>query len=565
MISKIAPLLRLCLSVDCFDYFVPKEFEKIIKPGQVVGVPWRFKKIQGVVLELKKNENDIFSAKGKKIRTRPISKIISLMPIITNYQIKLIKKFSEYYFVPERAAARLAVPDIPLKKSAPRETKIIPKHEFKIARSQIEKLTKESNGIQNKKYILLKDVSSFIWLILHFCAKEKNQILVLFPTIDLIESIYPIVQKKCSGKTAVIHSALSKGEFWKEYKKILSKEAKIIFSTRQGVFAPIAKKSLVIFFEPTSHDFKQYDQSPRYDSRTVALWLEKITESKILFASSSCPVLEKDLFPAKLPTALDSKIQIKLSDMKQEMTKKNFNIISEQSFEAINRAIEKNKKVIIISLRDESEKGVSAHKIYDILTGKLKNCKIARNYDPNKDFDILVTTPQPLEGLKLLSERKKIGLAIFSSIEPMIAIPDFRSSQRVLNKLNFWKMLCAELEIEQIILQTYSPKNLSIRAFCYGEIDEWKKEEIKNRKQLNYPPFSELIKLWPKQTKNLDIEDLAKKIKQATPDGANVIGPFKDKKDKYSFLIKLVNNQDASWIKNFSNEFVIDRDPENVL
>jgi len=259
--------------------------------------------------------------------------------------------------------------------------------------------------------------------------------------IDLIKSIEPIVQKMCSDDSAVIHSELSKGKYWSEYQKILSGKAKIILSTRQGVFLPIKDKSIIILFESTSQDFKQYEQHPKYDARIVGSWLAESTQSQLILTSSSPHALstqsEQKISKYELPSASIINITTKLIDMKQEMSKKNFSIIADSTLNSIKETLKNNQKIIIISLRQDSEEGVSVNKINKILTNQIKDCRISTKYDANKNFNILVTTPCSLETLKLNSKTREFGLAVFASIEPLLAIPDFRSSIRTFNKLNF--------------------------------------------------------------------------------------------------------------------------------
>jgi len=560
MIAKVAPLARLGKRADLFDYFVPEEMKEKINLGSLVKIPWRTQKIRGIVLAIEKNQQK------SAFRTRPVFSLENETPILTKEQLALIKKFSEFYFTTQRSAARLFVPDIPSKISSEKKSQN-EKFEFKISKNKIQDLEKsfiELNKKNTKAEIKIKtqDVSSFVWLLLKMQKTEKGQILALFPTIDMVLAFSSAAVKAKIKNFSIIHSNMGKNKFWEEYKKILFKKSKIIFSTRQGVFLPIMRESSIVFFESQSQDFKQYDQNPRYDSREMAKILARETSSRLIFASSSEPFFEKENF-FELPSAFQNKTQIKLCDMKNEMSKKDFEIISYSSIEAIEKTIQKKEKVLILSLKEKQEKGVSVDKIFQILTKKLKNCKIAKTMEKGLEFDILITTPRPLEGLKLLSERKKIGLAIFASIEPMLSISDFRTNQRVLERLNFWKAMCQELEIKKIILQSYSPENASIRAFCFGEIQEFKKTESAARKELFYPPYSRLVKIWTNEDKNP-----ADKIKQAIKnlsEKIKIIGPFKDKKGKNSFLIKTEKLKYLYFLKEFSNEWTIDIDPENVL
>ena len=126
-------------------------------------------------------------------------------------------------------------------------------------------------------------------------------------------------------------------------------------------------------------------------------------------------------------------------------------------------------------------------------------------------------------------------------------------------------MMCNELQIPQIILQSYSPDNLSIRAFAYGEVDTFKKSELENRKQILYPPFVDLIKLSYKGDVTNEIERAIKSLKENLNKDTQVLGPFKDKKENQSLLLKIPHQENLSIINSLPFGWMIDRDPENVL
>ncbi|PIP67301.1 MAG: hypothetical protein COW93_00875 [Parcubacteria group bacterium CG22_combo_CG10-13_8_21_14_all_41_9] len=627
MIAKITPLLRMPSNLDLFDYLVLDEMQGKIKIGQLVSIPWQNRKLPGVVLSLEENFPTCTQGgiKGGSFRIRPIHNIIDENPVLSNAQMKLIKTFSEYYFCTQGYVARLITPDKPKRKIRPQKTYDLGLrlHNFTISKSQLKDLNDSLVSLRGRllptlaipssthcaldtglprrpEYrtprndMVIQDVSSFIWLILSLIKETKGQVLVMFPTIDLINAIASVVQKKCSDKLAVIHSELSMTQYWNQYQKILTGEGKIILSTRQGVFLPILDNSKIIFFESTSQDFKQYDQHPRYDARIVASWVSRITNSDLIFASASESLLVRHPLGilgagsergycrvkgyTKLSSACNIKTQTKLIDMKQEMSKKDFSIIADSVLDNIKKIIAQNKKVLIISLRQDADQGVSVNKIAEILTNQIKNCTISTKYDSNQSFDILVTTAYPLEALKLSSLKHKFGLAIFASIEPLLAIPDFRSGERAFNRLNFWKIMCAELQIEQIILQSYSPENSAIRAFAYGEVESFFKSELDHRKQLNYPPFGQLIKLSlsrHSEQGEAEVKNLVDNVRalltrsfpteSASQDDASILGPFKDKKNQQSLLIKTSKDTDLKIMKSLPHGWTIDRDPENIL
>ncbi|MBI2637199.1 MAG: hypothetical protein HYW81_03345 [Parcubacteria group bacterium] len=549
MIAKITPLSRLPSRADVFDYFVPDDLRAAIKPGSLVNIPFRASKVAGVVLEL------THAQESEKFRARPIDSVLEDEPILTHFQLRLIKKFSEYYFVTPGSVARLMVPDRP-----ERMTNVKPMTythiSFTVSPAQLPKLKSATARIASARLLIIRDVSSFVWLLLHLVARRKQSpLLVLVPTIEMIEAIAGSVHKVCSDGLTVIHSGLSKGQHWNEYQKILRGKARMILSTRQGVFLPIRENSQIIFFDGTSEDFKQYDQHPRYDARIVGSWLANITKSKLLFASSSEILSEKRVAHTALPASHGHKLGVSLVDMKNEMNRKDFSIIAGQTLEAIQGALKQNKKAVVIALREESDKGVSVKGVLQILTRELKNCNVRASLE---HFDVLVATPQALEGLKLSSEKRNLGLLVFASIEPLLAIPDYRSAERTYYRLSHWRLLAQELGFERIILQSYSPLSLAVRAFAYGEFEAFKTAELSSRKELNYPPFAKLIKLSYRGKDQNEVLSAKRRLMNASP-------PFMDAKKRQSLLIKLSGDARPAELFNLGQDWIIDRDPENVI
>ena len=53
MIAEIIPLARLPKNLSFFDYEVPQNFEGQIKIGQIARIPFRGKKMSGLVVAIK--------------------------------------------------------------------------------------------------------------------------------------------------------------------------------------------------------------------------------------------------------------------------------------------------------------------------------------------------------------------------------------------------------------------------------------------------------------------------------------------------------------------------------
>lgn len=85
-----------------FTYKIPKEIIADIKAGQKVKVPFKNKFLTGIIIEI--------SEKKPKYPTKPIEKIISTRPFISENQIKICHWISKYYFSSLYKAIKLFLP-----------------------------------------------------------------------------------------------------------------------------------------------------------------------------------------------------------------------------------------------------------------------------------------------------------------------------------------------------------------------------------------------------------------------------------------------------------------------
>ena len=69
---------------------------------------------------------------------------------------------------------------------------------------------------------------------------------------------------------AVMHSALSAGEKYDEWRKIQRREVKVVVGARSAIFAPFENLGIIILDEEHEATYKQED-TPRYHARDVAI------------------------------------------------------------------------------------------------------------------------------------------------------------------------------------------------------------------------------------------------------------------------------------------------------
>ena len=122
------------------------------------------------------------------------------------------------------------------------------------------------------------------------CLQLGKRALVLVPEIALTAQTVEIFQRRFQERVAILHSALSAGERFDEWRKIRSSRADIVVGARSAIFAPIRDLGLIVMDEEHDHSYKQ-DATPRYHARDVALKRAQI-EDAVLVLGSATPSLE---------------------------------------------------------------------------------------------------------------------------------------------------------------------------------------------------------------------------------------------------------------------------------
>lgn len=193
-----------------------------------------------------------------------------------------------------------------------------------------------------------------------------KQALVLVPEIALTTQLVRRFAARFPGRVAVLHSGLSTGERYDEWRRLRRGEAGVIIGSRSAVFAPLPELGLVVVDEEHETSFK-HDAAPRYNARDVARQLAQICGAALVLGSAT-PSIEtfhdttlgrlqlltlaervgnvRDA--AGLPRSAALPLPpVTVVDMRRELQQGNRGIFSRALHEALNHALEQGEQAIL--------------------------------------------------------------------------------------------------------------------------------------------------------------------------------------------------------------------------
>lgn len=120
--------------------------------------------------------------------------------------------------------------------------------------------------------------------------QQGQTALMLVPEISLTPQIVGRVRQRFGDLVAVLHSGLSAGERYDEWRRIEAGTARVVVGARSAVFAPLDNLGVLIMDEEHEATYKQ-DEAPRYHARTVAQWRARFHQAPLVLGSAT-PSLE---------------------------------------------------------------------------------------------------------------------------------------------------------------------------------------------------------------------------------------------------------------------------------
>ena len=159
------------------------------------------------------------------------------------------------------------------------------------------------NEYQEKAYLSINSSlnKNDVFLLHGVCGSGKTEIylkliedvinngkeaIMLVPEISLTPQVTQRFKARFGEMVAVLHSRLSQGEKYDEWRRIINGHAKIVVGARSALFAPFKNLGLIVIDEEHEKSYIQ-DTNPKYDAINVAEFRAKYNNCPLILGSAT--------------------------------------------------------------------------------------------------------------------------------------------------------------------------------------------------------------------------------------------------------------------------------------
>ncbi|MGB3259380.1 primosomal protein N' [Paenisporosarcina sp.] len=433
---------------------------------------------------------------------------------------------------------------------------------------------------------------------------DDQEAIVLVPEISLTPQMTNRFKERFGSLVAVLHSGLSTGEKYDEWRKIKRGEVKVVVGARSAIFAPFQNVGIIILDEEHEGTYKQ-DDSPRYHARDVAIWRSEYHNCPVILGSAT-PSLESYARAKKgnytlLTLANRPKEQalpeVSIVDMREQLKNGNRSMFSLELAEAINVRLDKQEQMVLFLNRRGHSSFVLCRDCGTVV--ECPNCDISMTYHRHQEkikchycgeesqvphtcpecssehIRFFGTGTQKVEEeiarlfpaarvlrmdvdttrkkgshehiLKLFGEGKadillgtqmiakgldfpNITLVGVLSADTTLHLADFRAAEKTFQLLTQVSGRAGRHDkAGEVIVQTYTPEHYAIQFAQHHDFVPFYNQEMMNRKQFLYPPFTYVVLIQITHEDVLMTAEYAHKaanwLRDNLTDQSEIIGP----------------------------------------
>lgn len=171
--------------------------------------------------------------------------------------------------------------------------------------------------------------------------------------------------------------------------------------------------------------------------------------------------------------------------------------------------------------------------------------------------------------MALLYIQKQIENVAIASIDPLFSLPDFRVGEKILSIL----LKIRSLAKENVLLQTRNPSERIFNYALQGNLADFYRDEIQEREQFEYPPFSTFIKITIQGEEKIVAQEAKKIAELCTPYPTDIFPAFTSKVKGKHIMHVLIKIPRSAWVdqellatlRSLPPQIMVKVDPETIL
>ena len=209
--------------------------------------------------------------------------------------------------------------------------------------------------------------------------------IILVPEIALTPQMVAWFRGRFGPVAAVIHSRLSPGERFDEWRRIRRGDARVVIGARSAVFSPVQKLGLIVVDE--EHESTYFsDHHPRYDAREVAVSRCDREGATLILASATPSILSfararrGDYMLLEMPKRVNDRPlpEVELADMREELESGNRTVLSGALRKALKDCAARGEQAMLLMNRRGYNSFVSCRSCGHVV--KCPHCDISMTY-----------------------------------------------------------------------------------------------------------------------------------------------------------------------------------------
>ena len=225
--------------------------------------------------------------------------------------------------------------------------------------------------------------------LIHQMLQRSKGVILLVPEIALTPQMIRTFSQYFGDQIAVLHSSLSIGERYDEWKRIRYGQATVVIGTRSAIFAPVKDLGLIVIDEEQEDTYRS-ENTPRYDAKEIAKY-RCVKCGGLLVLGSATPAVEswyaaeKGIYHRyelhgrynnqKLP-------EVKIVDMKEELRHGNGRNISRVLEEEIRENINSGEQTILFLNRRGRNRLIQCSECGYVY--QCPNCSVSMTYHSDR-------------------------------------------------------------------------------------------------------------------------------------------------------------------------------------